>query len=71
MEHFKSIICREGNLQFQKLMEMMCHKLLIFINKMWRPVLRGGCEGILTDTAGWVGGPSSLTGGPFQGSKVH
>lgn len=71
MEYFKSIICREGNLQFQKLVEMMCDKLLIFINKMWRPVLRGGCDGILTDMAGWAGGPFCLTGGPFQGSKVH
>lgn len=33
---------------------MMSCKLLIFINKVWRPVLKGGCEDALTEVADWA-----------------
>lgn len=35
---------------------MMSHKLLIFINKVWRPGLRGGGRDAVADVAGWAGG---------------
>lgn len=33
---------------------MMSCKLLIFINKVQRLVLKGGCEGALNEVAGWA-----------------